>query len=295
MNSTVRNAFAPVSACGRGCLPRPGITVHVGLSRRCLRVVAVVLAVSCGIFVAALLPALNTYGRGRLVQLWFQGVLRAAGVRLRLVGEPVLATRPGTLVTANHVSWLDIPAILAIEPVTVLAKKEVRRWPLIGWMAYRADTVFVDRGNIRRLPQAVAQVADALRAGQNVLVFPEGSTWCGRTLGRFYPATFQAAIDARAPVRPVSLRYVLADGSLTTAAAFVGDDTLVASVLRVVATRGLTIEIAAEPLIEPPALAAAGTLRCAPRRELGLATAAAVRRTVIADVDHLAPLRAPSA
>ena len=80
------------------------------------------------------------------------------------------------------------------------------------------------------------------------MVFPEGTTRCGRVQGRFYPAMFQAAIDAGASVRPVGLRYRLADGTPTTVAAFVGVDTLFASVRRIVATRGLVIEVDAGPV-----------------------------------------------
>ncbi|MEK8169472.1 hypothetical protein NKH77_05670 [Streptomyces sp. M19] len=68
--------------------------------------------------------------------------------------------------------------------------------------------------------------------------FPEGSTWCGRESGRYRPAVFQAALDAGVPVRPVTTRYVGPDGLLSTAPAYVGDDTLFASLRRVVAARG---------------------------------------------------------
>ena len=112
-----------------------------------------------------------------------------------------------------------------------VAKSDVRAWPVIGLLAARGGTLFIDRDRLRRLPAPWPRSPTRLRDGQSVLVFPEGSTWCGRTQGRFYPASFQAAIDAGAPVRPVALRYRLADGSPTTAAAFVGDDTLIASVL----------------------------------------------------------------
>jgi hypothetical protein len=61
----------------------------------------------------------------------------------------------------------------------------------------------------------------------------------------------QAAIDAGAPVRPVALRYRLGDGSTTTTAAFLGTDTLLASVWRVVSARGLVVELTAAPLVEP--------------------------------------------
>ena len=249
--SAVRAGYSPTSACGRGCLPKAGATPLVAWPVRVLRLVALIVVLLGGVWVALATPVLSRAARARMKRGWFRAVLRASGVRMRVVGGGLPATGPtGTLVTANHVSWLDIPAVLAVEPVRVVAKRDVRGWPVIGLLAARGGTVFIDRDRPRRLPTTVAEVAGILNDGQNVLVFPEGSTWCGRTQGRFYPASFQAAIDARAPVRPVALRYRLADGTVTTAAAFVGDDTLVASVLRVVATRGLVVELvvgAAEP------------------------------------------------
>jgi len=242
--SAVRAGYSPTSACGRGCLPKAGATPLVAWPVRVLRLVALIVVLLGGVWVALATPVLSRAARARMKRGWFRAVLRASGVRMRVVGGGLPATGPtGTLVTANHVSWLDVPAVLAVEPVRVVAKTDVRAWPVIGLLAARGGTLFIDRNRLRRLPVTVAEIAGVLRDGQNVLVFPEGSTWCGRTQGRFYSAAFQSAIDAGAPVRPVALRYRLADGSLTTAAAFVGDDTLIASVLRVVATRGLVVEL----------------------------------------------------
>jgi 1-acyl-sn-glycerol-3-phosphate acyltransferase len=162
---------------------------------------------------------------------------------------------------------LDIVAVLAVEPMRVVAKSEVRRWPVIGLLAARAGTLFIDRNRLRRLPGTVAEIAGALRTGQSVLVFPEGTTWCGRTGGRLYPATFQAAVDAGTAVRPVVLRYLLADGSPTTIAAFLGNDSLPASLLRVAATRGLVVEVSPGAVVP-----AAG----ATRRDLAAVTAGAL-------------------
>lgn len=277
------NAFSPTSACGHGCLPKPGTLPSVGPVRRGLRLIALTLALLAGVFVAAALPVLGRDGRNRAVRGWFRLILRSAGVRLRVIGDPRLAVRAGTLVTANHVSWLDIPAVLAVEPMRVVAKTDVRHWPVIGLMAARAGTIFIDRRRLRRLPTTVAEVASNLHNGQSVLVFPEGSTWCGRTQGRFYPAAFQSAIDAGAPVRPVALRYRLADGTATTAAAFVGDDTLLASVRRVVATRGLVVEVEGRPMADG---------RGAARRSMATATASVIRAATAAHHQHPAPIAA---
>lgn len=265
-------AYSPVSACGYGCLPKPGSVPLVGWPRRVARLLALTLVLLAGAGVAAAQPFLTPAGRSRITRAWFRRILAAAGVRLVSTGDTRLTAGPGTLVVSNHVSWLDIPAVLAVEGMRVLAKSDVRGWPLIGAMAARGGTVFIDRRSLRRLPSTVAEVAENLRAGQSVLVFPEGSTWCGRTHGRFYPALFQAAIDADAPVRPVSLRYRFADGTPTTIASFLGEDTLFASVLRVVSARDLVVELDARP-----ATGSAG----AARRALATDAASTIRAGIL--------------
>ncbi|WP_143569361.1 lysophospholipid acyltransferase family protein, partial [Streptomyces acidiscabies] len=97
----------------------------------------------------------------------------------------------------------------------------------------------------------VATIAGALRGGRAVAVFPEGSTWCGREHGRFRRAVFQAALDAGTPVQPVRIRYRTADGRESTAPAFIGDDSLLASVWRVVTARRLVAEVEVLPVVDP--------------------------------------------
>lgn len=144
---------------------------------------------------------------------------------------------------SNHVSWLDIVALQAVRPMRLLAKREVRSWPVVGSLAARAGTLFIDRDRLRPLPEAVRTVTDALREGWVVGAFPEGTTWCGLASGRYRPAVFQAAIDAGVDVRPVALRFRTGDGGRTTAAAFVGETTLVESMLAVARARDLVIEM----------------------------------------------------
>jgi 1-acyl-sn-glycerol-3-phosphate acyltransferase len=240
---------------------------------RALRLLALTVVLLAGMSVALIVPLLSAASRRQVVRRWFRAVVAASGVRLRVsqarsgpaVRARAAAARPygqdrsseqlwgpdgeAVLVAANHVSWLDIPALLAVAPARVLAKSDVRAWPVLGLLAYRGGTIFIDRRRLRRLPATVAEIAGALHDGQSVLVFPEGSTWCGRVHGRIYPATMQSAIDAGAPIRPVALRYRFADGTPTTVAAFVGDDTLVASVWRVVSARDLVVEVDVRPLV----------------------------------------------
>ncbi|MFF1694962.1 lysophospholipid acyltransferase family protein [Streptomyces sp. NPDC058257] len=198
-----------------------------------------------------------------------RGILGALGVRLeegprRLTADGVRRTRPGTLIVANHISWLDVVSLLAVEPVTVLAKREVGGWPVIGALARRAGTQFIDRDGLRQLPHVVAELASTLRSGRSVLVFPQATTWCSVPGGRFRRATFQAAADAGAPVRPVTIRYYQ-HGTRSTTAAFLGDETFGASLHRVARARALTVRVTAH-----------APLHGSDRRELAAAAQAAV-------------------
>ncbi|MFC9234554.1 lysophospholipid acyltransferase family protein [Streptomyces decoyicus] len=195
-------------------------------------------------------------------------LLAALGVR---VEGPVSLTAgggPGTLVVVNHISWLDILALLAVEPVTLLAKREVGGWPVVGGLARRAGTHFIDRTSPRRLRHTVQEVAELLGSGRSVAVFPQATTWCTADQGTFRRATFQAALDAGAPVRPVTLGYTQ-QGLPSTVAAFCGEDTFAASLRRVLAARALTVRVTAHP-----ALTAADG--CPDRRELAELAARAV-------------------
>ncbi|MES4908806.1 MULTISPECIES: lysophospholipid acyltransferase family protein [unclassified Streptomyces] len=170
-------------------------------------------------------------------------VLDALDIRLEVHGGGLsVPGRTGTLVVANHISWLDIIALLAVEPVTMLAKREVSQWPVVGSLVRRAGTLFIDRSTLRGLPDTVASVSGRLRSGRSVMVFPQGVTWCAGAGGRFRRATFQAAIDAGAPVRPVTLDY-FQHGAPTTVAAFVGEDDFGSSVRRVLGATGLTVRM----------------------------------------------------
>ncbi|MFE6666421.1 lysophospholipid acyltransferase family protein [Streptomyces sp. NPDC057697] len=242
------------------CTPRT-CAGHEGRVRGRPAAAALLLAgcacVLAGALGAPFLALLGAARRERLIRRWARGVVRAFGVRVRIVGTSGVPDKapgsPGPLVVANHISWLDVPLVAAVLPGRMLAKSEIRRWPLLGPLAARGGTLFVERDRLRALPATVRTVAAALRGGSRVVVFPEGTTWCGRGPGgRFGPAAFQAAIDAHAPVVPVRITYRAAPAEHAApagAAAFVGDDPLIASLWRVVTAAGLTAEIRVLPPI----------------------------------------------
>ncbi|QKV75600.1 1-acyl-sn-glycerol-3-phosphate acyltransferase [Amycolatopsis sp. Hca4] len=261
------HAWMPASPCGDGCLTADDPVV--GLPRRVLRFAAAISVVVAALVSAPLL--LVAPGRDRLLRLIFRGVLRAFGVRLDIRGGADFLTAPagrGALVVNNHISWLDIVAINALRPMRALAKKEIADWPVLGGLVRRGGSIFLDRERLTTLPATMASLADALRTGSLVSVTPEGTTWCGLASGRFTTATFQAAIDGGVPVRPIALRYRLADGRETSRPAFIGPESLIASLRRVAALRGLVLEIHVCPEIAPG--------RAETRRELADLAEAAV-------------------
>ncbi|MCR8940798.1 1-acyl-sn-glycerol-3-phosphate acyltransferase [Streptomyces sp. OUCMDZ-4982] len=266
--------WLPVAPCTPASCAR-----HTGAARPPLRAALRLLAgcawVLLGVVCAAPVRLLPRGPRMWLLRYWARGIPRAFGVRVTVHVHPYArGTGGGELVVANHISWLDIPLVAAVLPGRMLAKTEVRDWPLLGRLAGFGSTLFIDRDRLRALPGAVGTVAAALRSGSRVVVFPEGSTWCGRGRGGpFRPAVFQAAIDAEVSVRPVRITYGTGGAG---AAAFVGDDPLTASLWRVVRAAGLTAEVHVLAPIPARAYAPVSAHGEPGRRELARAARAAV-------------------
>jgi 1-acyl-sn-glycerol-3-phosphate acyltransferase len=231
----------PDSPCGPQCLPPRDSDTEVGWLRVAWR-----LGITVGLLVTGclLVPFLPAWLRRQAVPQWFRMLLRALGVRRVVHGRMVPG---GALVVCNHVSWLDVVAMQVLAPMGLLAKVEVRSWPVLGVLAGRIGTVYIDRDRLSALPEAVRTIAEELRSGSVIGAFPEGTTWCGTAAGRFRPAVFQAALDAGARVQPIAVRFRDGAGRLTTAPAFLGDATLAESVLSVARMSGLVVEIVVLP------------------------------------------------
>jgi 1-acyl-sn-glycerol-3-phosphate acyltransferase len=180
--------------------------------------------------------------RQQHVQRWARQMLRALGIELSHQGPPV-AGGP-VLLVANHISWLDILVLHAAGYCRFISKADVRRWPLIGYMAHEAGTLFIERQSRRDAHRMVHFMAERLRAGDVLAVFPEGTTGDGLLLRPFHANLIEAAILADVPVQPVALRFVdTRSGQISHAPRFVDDDTLVGSVLRTLAARGVQAQV----------------------------------------------------
>ena len=196
------------------------------------------------------LIAIPLPGRTRVQRVYCRLVLRCFGVRITVSGNPMRNLR-GVLVVSPHMSWLDAFAIGAVLPGSFVARADMFTGRATGIVARILKIIPIERASLRRLPGVVDTVARRLRAGQTVVAFPEGTTWCGLACGSFYPAMFQAAIDAGRPVQPLRLTYHHVDGSVSTAPAFVGDDTLLRSICRLLTVRRTLAWVRVESLQLP--------------------------------------------
>lgn len=179
---------------------------------------------------AFVFPFVDEAARSRRVARWSARLLRVLGVGVDARGTPA----PGpVLLVANHVSWLDVLVIDASLPARFVAKADLRRWPLLGTMAARGGTLFIERRHKRDALRVVHRVAEALRAGQRVAVFPEGTTGDGRALLPFHANLVQAAVVTATPLQPVALRYGDAAARVSAAAAYVGSLSLARSAWRI--------------------------------------------------------------
>lgn len=137
------------------------------------------------------------------------------------------------MVVANHVSWLDIFAINAACPVRFVAKSEIRRWPVLGWICEQGGTLFIDRSRRANIAQINEQVTAALRSGDTFAVFPEGVITAGDVVAPFHASLLQPALACEAMLYPVAIRYTRADGSLCSEADYEGEKSLIDSLLLV--------------------------------------------------------------
>jgi len=224
-----------------------------------LRAVALLLHVLGGILIALVcFGPLDQGRRNRIIGAWSRGVLRVCGARLAVAGAapaPDLAATGiatgtnGRVVVANHISWIDVFALDGAIPCRFVAKSEIGRWPLLGWLVSLAGTLYIERGRRHAVAAINRTLREHLQRGETLALFPEGTTTNGSTVLPFHANLLAPAMDVSAPVWPVALRYT-ERGRCSTAAAFDGDRTLLQSLWGTLTADGLVIELTFLPPID---------------------------------------------
>ena len=183
---------------------------------------------------------------------WSKRFLQLLGVAVKVNGEPL--QKGPLMVVINHVSWLDILVMLAAQPVCFVSKSEVRHWPIIGWLATNVGTLYIERTKARDALRVIHQIAESLKAGHLIGIFPEGTTSDGKSLLPFHANLMQAAIASGSPVQPVALRFLEANGSLSMSPTYINDDTLLSSVWRMLRANPVTAQLDFLPAVESQGL-----------------------------------------
>ncbi len=211
-----------------------------------LRALLLLAHLALGLVLAAWLTLDARRSREQLAQRWHRRLLAILGLQLRVEGMPL---REPHVTVSNHVSWLDIPVLGALEPTRFVAKSEVRQWPVAGWLARGAGTFFLRRGKGGAAP-LIDRLVPHLRAQGSVVIFPEATTTDGTEVRPFHARLFAAAIEARCPVQPVTIQYGLArDGE--NIAPFIGDDSLAGHILRLLRCPALRVRVLYGPPLRP--------------------------------------------
>ncbi|MGR3807703.1 lysophospholipid acyltransferase family protein [Pasteurella testudinis] len=178
------------------------------------------------------------------IQRWSQHILNVFNIRVNAHNVPHFSQVKGAMFICNHVSWLDIFAINAVLPGQFIAKEDVRNWPIIGYLAAQANTVFVSRQRGNGSTQGkVDGVAAALRQGAQVTLFPEGTSTNGEQVLPFKSSFFQAAIDAEAKIWPLLCFYPAENGGSNHTMAYYGDVSLVQSLKDLAKQKSAVIEL----------------------------------------------------
>ncbi len=200
--------------------------------RAAWRLLRVVLHLLGGVWtIYTVVPRLSALQKHARVQVWALEMLECLAIKLVVKGSPPL--HGPMLLVANHISWVDIVVMHATRHCRFVSKDEIARWPVVSTLANAADTLYITRESRRDAMRVVHQMAQCLRDGDVLAIFPEGTTGDGSTLLPFHANLLQAAISADAPVQPVALQFVdTVSGQISFAPCYVGDDTLWQSLWR---------------------------------------------------------------
>ncbi len=208
-----------------------------------------------------------------MVSFWAGVSCRIFGLKRQVFGE----FQPGAqLVVANHISWLDIEVLHSLYAMGFVAKAEISKWPLLGWLARVGGSVFHQRGSHNSASGVATAMADRLREGRKVAIFPEGGILPGQGVKRFHARLFAAAIEANVPVQPVMLRY-LRDGQHYDDVTFHPGEHFLANYFRLLMQKACIAEVHVLPCLDPTDKQ---------RRQLAMETETAVRSAFESEISH---------
>lgn len=176
---------------------------------------------------------------------WNLKFIQLLNIEQDIYGQP---EEGNLLMVANHISWKDILVLHSLYHTRFVAKREIEKWPLVGWISRKMGTLFINRSSVADVRQLTSRIADRLTQGEKVTLFPEGTTTDGSHIKSFYPGLFQAAINAEADVQPVVIVYKV-DDKHSTDIPYFGDVSMLENLWTVIGFDRIVAEIHFTPRI----------------------------------------------
>jgi len=183
--------------------------------------------------------ALSLPERARWVQWASRRLLRVCGGSVMPAGK----TPSHGLLVCNHLSYLDILVLTAVTPAVFVAKREVRAWPVFGWLARMGGTLFVDRARRGDVVRLAEEMERAMETGVLLVLFPEGTSTNGRHVLPFKSSLLEPACRRPQALSAACLHYEMTDGDASNDACYWGDVTLLPHLLKLLARRGVTAQV----------------------------------------------------
>lgn len=166
-------------------------------------------------------------------------------INLHIEQEGCLPERTA-LIVSNHISWLDIIAIGRCLPAYFVAKSDILGWPVIGYLARQAGTIFIRRGDKQHILGTAERMVWLLKQNSHIIAFPEGTTTTGEEVRGFHASLFQPAMLTKSLVQPVAIEYL---GETKALAPFIGDDEFVPHLVRMLLLDKIEVRLSFLPII----------------------------------------------
>jgi len=211
--------------------------------RAVYRLAALLLKVINGYLTVVLkFPYLDSKGRALEVQRWSIGVLECFGIVVQVKGA--FNFRGPLLIVSNHISWLDVLVLHSIGYCRFVAKSEISKWPVFGFLSTKTGMFFIEREKPRDAIKVVHKMTDALIAGDVLAIFPEGTTSDGQRLLPFHANLIQAAVSANCPVLPLYISYKDRQSEQQShAPTFIGEMTFFQSVWSTLSAKPISAQV----------------------------------------------------
>ncbi len=193
----------------------------------------------------------------RSTRFWIRVSLKMLNISFAVVNPENLRADRNYFIIANHTSYADVLILYALRPLTGITTVEVEGGGLDGFLAKMGGSLFIERRSVKHLRGELAKVTAILRAGFDVLIFPEGTTTDGRgPLKPFKTAFFAAAAEAPVPILPIAIRYETVnghpaqEGALLDSIAYYGDISFMAHARKFLALKGITATVTMLPPVD---------------------------------------------